>query len=176
MFEQSTKKLEKLGYITEGRLTEKGKFASKIYSDEILTGELFATNFHQQLNSYQIMLLVSAICYEARERTQFHKTYPSEAEHNLEKALRSHPYAGKDKRFAALRELTAMLHPCYEGMNIFDIVKNTSLLEGDIIRFFRQVLDRTRQIRLATDNNTLISKLHDCEQKVKKCLQDVDMV
>ena len=176
MFEHYTKKLTKLGYVTEGRLTEKGKFAAKIYSDEILTGELFATDFHSQLSTYQLMLLVAAICYEARERTQFHRTFPTEAQHRLEKTLRSHPYAGKDKRFEALREITAIMHPCYEGMNIFDIVKNTSLLEGDIIRFFRQVLDKTRQIRMATDNNTLISKLHDCEQRIRKCLQDVEVV
>ncbi|MEK7385655.1 MAG: DEAD/DEAH box helicase, partial [candidate division NC10 bacterium] len=52
-FEKYCEKLTKLGYISERRLTEKGEFASQIYSDEILIGELFATDFHKQLNTYQ---------------------------------------------------------------------------------------------------------------------------
>ena len=51
------KKLKAMSYVQDNLLTDKGKFAAKIYADEITMGELFATDFVDQLNEYQIMLL-----------------------------------------------------------------------------------------------------------------------
>lgn len=175
-FERSKKKLEKLGYVANGQLTEKGEFSAGIYSDEILIGELFATEFHRQLNHYQLLLLLAAICYEARERTEFRRTFPTRESAELEKLTRHHPYAGKDKRFAEIRDITAIISPCYHGKTLFDIAKDTTLLEGDIIRFLRQMLDRISQIKSATKDHHLQSKLHDCQQRVRNCLKDVDVV
>ncbi|MBI2550361.1 DEAD/DEAH box helicase [Candidatus Woesearchaeota archaeon] len=175
-FEKYCEKLTKLGYISERRLTEKGEFASQIYSDEILIGELFATDFHKQLNTYQILLLIAAVCYEGRERTQFHHRFPSQDAHRLQHLLRTHHYAQKDKRFEEVIDITAIAQPCYSGQNLFDIVKNTSLQEGDIIRLLRQVLDKLRQARTATKDHKLASALHECQQRVISCLKDVDVV
>jgi len=175
-FQKYLRQLEKLGYLKDGRLTERGEFASKIYADELIIGELFSTDFHKQLDSYQLLLLVAAICYEGRERTKFSKTYPSKQASHLERMLASHHYAGKDRRFRKLGNLTAIAQPCYDGKTIFDMVETTSLLEGDIIRLLRQMLDRIRQISSATTDNTLISKLHDCKNRIINCLKDVDVV
>ncbi len=174
-FEQAKKKLQRLGYVSEGRLTEKGEFASMIYSDELTIGELFATSFHKQLNSYQILLLIAAICYEARERTEFYQKFHSKEVASLERLLKSN-HAEKDKRLLEIRELTAIIKPCFDGESIFELVKNTNLLEGDIIRLLRQILDKARQIREATKDTALGSKLHECQQKVRNCLKDVDVV
>src|SRR3989338_777298 len=175
-FEQSKRKLEKLGYVANGQLTEKGEFAARIYSDEILIGELFATDFHTKLNSYQLLLLIAVVCYEARERTEFHQVFPTKESSELERHLRSHPYAGKDARFREIKAITALIHPCYHGKTLFELAKNTTLLEGDIIRFLRQIIDKTSQIRNATTDQHLQSKLHDCQQRVRNCLKDVDVI
>ncbi len=175
-FEKYCQKLTKLGYLSDGRLTEKGEFSAQIYSDEILTGELFATDFYKQLNAYQTLLLAAAICYESRERTQFHHKFPSQDAHRLQHLLRTHHYAQKDKRFEDIMDITAIIQPCYEGANLFDLAKNTSLQEGDIIRFLRQILDRIRQVKNATKDHHLTSTLHDCQNKVISCLKDVDVV
>ncbi|MBI2145091.1 DEAD/DEAH box helicase [Candidatus Woesearchaeota archaeon] len=175
-FQKYCEKLAKLGYIKDGRLTEKGEFASQIYSDEILIGELFATDFHKQLSKYQTLLLIAAICYEGRERTQFHHRFPSQEAHRLQHSLRMHHYAQKDKRFGDVIDITAIIHPLFNGENLFDIVKNTSLQEGDIIRLLRQILDKTRQIRTASKDTHLTSMLHDCQTRVVNCLKDVDIV
>ncbi len=175
-FEKYCEKLAKLGYISERRLTEKGEFASQIYSDEILIGELFATDFHKQLSTYQALLLIASVCYEGRERTQFHHRFPSQDAHRLQHLLRTHHYAQKDKRFEDVIDITAIVQPLYSGENLFDIVKNTSLQEGDIIRLLRQVLDKARQIRTATKDHKLSSTLHECQQRVISCLKDVDVV
>jgi superfamily II RNA helicase len=121
-FEKYCEKLTKLGYISERRLTEKGEFASQIYSDEILIGELFATDFHKQLNTYQILLLIAAVCYEGRERTQFNHKFPSQDAHRLQHLLRTHHYAQKDKRFEDVIDITAIVQPCHSGQNLFDIL------------------------------------------------------
>lgn len=175
-FEKYCQKLTKLGYLSDGRLTEKGKFASQICSDEILTGELFATDFYRQLNTYQTLLLIAAVCYEGRERTQFHRKFPAQDAHKLQHLLRTHRFAGRDKRFEDVMDITAIIQPCYEGANLFDLAKNTSLQEGDIIRFLRQILDRIRQVRSATKDHHLTSTLHDCQTRVINCLKDVDVV
>ncbi len=175
-FQKYCEKLTKLGYLSDGRLTEKGEFASQIYSDEILIGELFATDFHKQLNKYQTLLLIAAVCYEGRERTQFHRKFPTQDAHRLQHFLRNHPYAQKDKRFEEIIDLTAIIQPLYSGENLFEIVKNTSLQEGDVIRLLRQALDRTRQIRNAAKDTKLTSTLHDCQTRVINCLKDVDVV
>ncbi|MBI2142769.1 hypothetical protein HYU20_00290 [Candidatus Woesearchaeota archaeon] len=175
-FEKYCQKLTKLGYLSDGRLTEKGEFASQIYSDEILTGELFATGFYKQLNAYQTLLLIAAVCYEGRERTQFHRKFPSPDAHKLQHLLRTHHYAQKDKRFEDIMDITALIQPCYEGANLFDLAKNTSLQEGDVIRFLRQILDRIRQVKSATKDHHLVSTLHDCQKRVISCLKDVDLV
>ncbi|HLD96896.1 MAG TPA: helicase-related protein [Candidatus Nanoarchaeia archaeon] len=175
-FQKYCEKLTKLGYLNEGRLTEKGEFAAQIYSDEILIGELFATDFHKQLNKYQTLLLIAVVCYEGRERTQFHHKFPTQDAHRLQHLLRMHHYAQKDKRFEEIIDITAIIQPLYSGENLFEIVKNTSLQEGDVIRLLRQVLDRTRQIRNAAKDTKLTSTLHDCQTRVINCLKDVDVV
>ena len=169
-------KLEKLGYISKGKLTEKGLFSSKIYSEEILTGEIFSTSFYLDLNEYQIMLLIACICYESREKTEFYKTYHSEFLNSLRKKIRDDHFISKDKKFNDIEQLTALVHPCYHNKTIFDIVKNTNLLEGDLIRFFRQMLDRISQIKQATNDMRLQQILKSCQEIILNCLRDIDAV
>jgi len=175
-FNSSKRKLTKLGYVKDNQLTKKGEFSSKIYSYEILTGELFATNFYYNLNVYQMLLLIAAICYEPRERTEFYRTYDSKFLRDLKKTIFQHEYIRKEKRFNHLNDLTAIIFLCYEGKTLFDILNNTNMLEGDIFRFFRQLLDRISQIRNATENRRLSDMLSSCKMIINDCLQDIDSI
>lgn len=175
-FESKKKKLIKMGYIIDDKLTEKGEFSSKIYSDEILLGEIFSTEFYKNLNEFQILMILAAICYEAKEKTNFFKTYESRFVIDLKKKIRGEEFLYKEKRFRELNRLTALIHPCYYGKNIFDIMKNTNLLEGDLIRFFRQILDRIGQIKKATQDERLIGMLHSCERIIDDSMQEIDVI
>ena len=175
-FQNFVKKLEKLGYLKEGKLTPKGDFASQIYSDEIIIGEIFATDFCKKLNEYQILMLLACVCYEPRESTQFKKMFPSRFVHELKRMVRSHDYISHEAKFAVLDDLTALIHPCYHGASVFEVIKNTNLLEGDIIRFFRQIVDRMNQIRNATRDRALIGMLENCQRCVGDCLKNIDLV
>jgi superfamily II RNA helicase len=175
-FNNTKKKLIKMGYLKDEVLTEKGEFSSKIYADEIIIGEIFSTDFYKELNEYHFMLLIAGLCYEPRKNTEFYKTYPSKFLHELRNKIRSVEYIRKEKRFNHLDQLTALIDPCYHGKTIFDIMKNTNFLEGDIIRFFRQMLDRFSQIKGATKDRQLQQMMKSCMKLVVDSLSDIDII
>lgn len=173
-FDNLSRKLELLGYTSCGSLTAKGEFSSKIYSDEILEGEVFGTDFWRSLNEYQILVLIACLCFEEREKTEFFTLYPSKWTKELRQRINEHEYLRREKRFSQIENLTALVHPCYHGKTIFEIISNTNLLEGDIIRFLRQVLDRLGQIREATEDHQLRNLTDSCSHLIKDCIKDVD--
>jgi len=155
-------------------LTEKGIFASKIYSDEILTGEMFATDFYTKLNEYQMLMIVACLCYEAREKTEFFKNYPSKSADDLKRMIWKNEYLAHEKRFREIENLTAVIHLLYHGRSLFKILENTNLLEGDVIRFFRQIADRLGQVKSATQDSSLRDMLSNCQKLVDDCLGEFD--
>ncbi len=175
-FEKIKKRLTKLNYIKNDKLTAKGEFSSKIYSDEILIGEIFATDFYLNLDEYQILMILAGICYESREKTEFYKEYPSDFLNQLKNKLRGNRYTNKESRFNHLNALISLIHPCYYDKSIFDIMENTNLLEGDLIRFFRQILDRINQIKKATEDERLRQMLMSCRDMILNCLRNIDSV
>jgi len=173
-FENMKRKLSKLGYLSGGELTAKGEFSSKIYSDEILMCEIFGTDFWRSLNEYQILALIACLCYEPREKTEFYKFYPSNWTRELRKKINGDSYLNREKKFNYIEDISALIHPCYHGKTIFDIISNTNLLEGDIIRFFRQMADRLGQIRDATEDFHLRKLAESCTYVIKDSLKEID--
>ena len=175
-FYNCKKKLEKMGYVKGTSLTEKGVFASNIYSDEILIGEIFATDFYTKLNEYKMLMIVACICYEARERTEFSKTYLSKPENELWKMIWHHPYLKREKRFDQIENLTSIVHPLYHNQGLFKILQNTNLQEGDIIRFLRLIVDKLGQIKGATQDSRLRDMLSSCQKLVDDCVGQFDTI
>jgi len=170
------KKLEKMGYVLGNTLTEKGIFASKIYSDEILIGEMFATDFYTKLNEYQMLMAIACLCYEAREKTEFFRKHHSQFTDELKKIIWKNEYLKHEKRFREIGDLTALVHPLYHGQNLLKIIENTNLLEGDIIRFFRQIEDKLRQVKSATEDKSLRDMLSNCQKIVEDCVGEFDTI
>lgn len=175
-FENMKRKLTRLGYLDKGKLTEKGEFATKIYADELAICEAFATDFYKQLNEYQMFLILACLSYERRDRTTFEKLYPSRDVNTLKKLLRSHDYLKKEKRFYELDKLTALVFPVFEGKTIFDVIENTSLLEGDVLRFLRQILDRIGQVKQATCDGRLRDMLDNIAGMIDNSMKDIDAI
>jgi superfamily II RNA helicase len=175
-YDNIVKRLIKRGFLENGKLTDKGEFSSKIYVDEILTGELFATKFHRPLSEYQIMFLIGGLVYEHKKKIDFYKTYPNKSVINLLQQIKDHVTLKRYRRFEHMKNLTALLHPCYHGEDLFSIFKNSNLLEGDVIRFYRQMLDRTDQIKKATPDYMLKDKLDHIQDIIQNCIKDVDVL
>ena len=94
----------------------------------------------------------------------------------LKKFLWKDDFLNREKRFNELDDLTAIVHPCYHGMDLFKILESTSLLEGDVIRFLRQVIDRLGQIKSATPDMSLRDMLDNCQKLVNDCVKDFGIV
>src|SRR3989338_8777582 len=170
------RKLKQFGYVEEGKLTAKGIFSSKVYSDEITLGEVFATDVATQLDEYQILLAIASIVYEPGRNDEFKQEFPSESLQNLKKALHKNEYLAKEEKFLELNKLTALIQPVYKGTSFFDLLGMTNLLEGDLIRFFAQILDRIGHIRKATTDHELTRKMQNCRGIIERALEGIYLV
>ncbi|MDO8655750.1 MAG: DEAD/DEAH box helicase [Nanoarchaeota archaeon] len=170
------RKLKKYGYVQEGKLTEKGIFSSKVYADEISMGELFATDLSAQLDEYQILLAIACLVYESGRNDEFKQEYRDESLNNLKKVLHKNEYLTMEKKFLEMNKLTALINPVYNGKTFFDLLGMTNLLEGDLIRFFAQILDRVGQIKKATNDHELMRKMQNCKGIIERMLEGIYVV
>ena len=170
------RRLEKYSYVKEGKLTSKGLFSAKIFSDEITIGEIFATDFVDDLDEFQILLSLAAITYEYKDTNQFQKTFKSDVLRQLEKKIYRNEYLSHERKFESLPQITALIHPIYNGQSFFDIIPLTNLLEGDLIRFYAQILDKIGQIKKATNNYKLIAKMDNCKGIIDRALEGIYLV
>lgn len=168
------KKLTAMGYVTDdSKLTWKGEFASHIFSDELITSETFGSEMWKHLDEYKILLLLGALSFEMRRGVQFFKVNPDKHSIELQHMLYKHNYLRKEKRFEMIAELTAVLRPMYHGKGFVELLKTNNVMEGNLIRFFRQILDRIGQIKNAPIEDELRFKLNNVAQLVDKCLEGV---
>ncbi len=173
-FEKHKHKLERLDYVLAEKLTPKGVFCSRIYSDEILMSEVFATDFYKQLTALQILVLIGCVCFESRDKDE--KTTLTHDERLFLELLHKHPILRKEKCFEKISQVTKLINPCYDEQSIFQIFAETQLLEGDVIRFFRQIMDRLSQIQNATQEKELRDITSHVIDKIKKLLEEVDVL
>ncbi len=173
-FERMKKELGKKGFVTSGRLTEKGEFASKIYSDELILSDIFASSLVENLNTYEAMLIFACLCIEARESVKFYKVFPSRDIKRLRILFESSEVLHKEKRFSKMEDYSALMHPCYKGETIFDLLKYTNMTEGDILRIFRQMFDRMNQVKNASRNERVKDFMTSCQEIIQNCISGVD--
>lgn len=167
------RELSKFGYIVNGSLSSKGKFSSKVFADEIAMGELFATNFAKEFDEYQILLTLACLVYEHRPMTRFKKTFANDVSMKLRKRLCKHPYLKDVKKFTNMKRITAFVKPVYDGESLFDVLEYTSLVEGDLIRIYQQIMDRIGQIMKASADSDLRRKIENCKGIIEKVLEGI---
>ena len=80
----------------------------------------------------------------------------------------------KEKKFMELEHLSAIIFPCYKGDSIFKLMEFTSMVEGDLLRLFRQMLDRMGQVKNATDDENLCGFIGGCQERILQCIKEVD--
>jgi superfamily II RNA helicase len=171
------KRLKKYGFLDEnGKLTAKGKFGTRIFANELIISEVFSGEEFEQLSEYQILLLLAALVYEPRERTIIKKTFPSKELQALKKFLNGNEVTRKNKKFESLNDITAFVWPIYNGKTFFDVLELTSLLEGDMIRFYGQILDRIGQIRKAGVNSKIIMVMDNCQGVILNGMEGIYLV
>ncbi len=171
------RKLNKLDYIKSNHLTNKGHFSARIFADEITMGEIFATDFAKELDEYQILLVLAALVYEYKDGSNPDRDNHKEQLRNLFRMIHDNDYLKKERKLVAnLHKISWLINPLYEGESFFDILKNTDLLEGDIIRIYAQIIDRIGQILKSNVDYYLRAKLENCQSLIKTTLEGVYLV
>ncbi len=175
-YDNIVKKLRKQEFIVGEELTEKGRFSAKVFADEITLGEIFATEVHEELDEYQTLLVLACLVYEPREMNVFKNLFKNEQLFKLRSTLLRHEHLSHEKKFLNLDIMTSLLFPLYSGKSFFDLLQSTNLQEGDLIRFFAQLLDRIGQIKKASHHYKLLNKMENCRGIVEKALEGIYLV
>lgn len=171
-YENKLGRLEKLGYLSKGVLTDKGLFASKIYSHEIVISEVFSTDISKRLDSFEIMLLCASLEYEAKRNIKFEK-----AEYVKTRRLLQKLPTKLQKYFAKtdMHKLEHLLNIWYNQGSFGDLLALTNIPEGDIIRFLRRIIDMLQQVMHASLDTDLVVKIEHIIQRIDRDIVKVNL-
>ncbi|MBI2094923.1 MAG: DEAD/DEAH box helicase [Candidatus Omnitrophica bacterium] len=174
--------LKELGYLGEQGLTAKGEFASWMYGYELLLSEMFEDRTLNSLNGTSLSVLLSALVFEPR-RNELAKELPSHLvwiERKASKTLRiiQAKEAGhkiypptKPAYFHLARAMEAWIGGCAFG----DLGRHTGADEGEIIRYFRMVVQLLRQLKQAPQvPDRLRQTAAGAAQKINRDLVDAE--
>ncbi len=156
------KKLESWGYIQDGALTDKGRFAKNIFYNELVYTELFYTEFWKRFSPVQLLVVVAACVYEERRQDEFSRAGTRQAYSELLHILSRNGYLYQAIHRIALQKMLAIVKPWAEGADFTTILSRCNYLEGDLIRLFRRIIDSLQQIRRATENQELADMATQC--------------
>ncbi len=153
--EQMKKKfavLRSLGYIRDGRLTPKGKFAGQIQGYELQVSEFLFRGVLKELSEEELCVLFHAIVYEAKKgdwaRRHEHPRFKwlrRTAFPVADAILRAEDAAGVEDRAKALEfKLAGAVDAWARGCEWGDLEAHTGASDGDLVRFFRLALQLLR--------------------------------
>ncbi|MBD3164193.1 DEAD/DEAH box helicase [Candidatus Woesearchaeota archaeon] len=168
-FNNKVRKLSQMGYIDEqGSLTKKGHFAAHIYFEELLISEIFFSKIYQQLSETEINCLIASIIYEERRMDRF-RTKGNKAMYvHILKVIGRNSYVHRNINKKHLGRLAGMIRAWAEGSEFCELLDYCNLLEGDIIRLFRRMIDIEKQIMKATTDYGLRDKISNCIKQVNR--------
>lgn len=165
--------LERMDYIKDGKLTELGLFTTRIFSNELEISQLFAAKFNYEWDEYTVMLAIAAILFEERKEAEFNNIHESKRVKQLVSAIQSHPFLKREKWHKNIEPLTSLVHPFFEGKKFVEMLKNSSLPEGDLIRFYMQLLDKLEQLRRATRDERIAGIAANGIELIRKSLEGI---
>lgn len=175
-YQNMVRKLRAMSYVQGGQLTAKGNFSARIFADEITMGELFATPFADKLDEYQMLLALACLVYEPRQTNLFKNPQVNEQMKHLLSLLHKNSWLSREEKFQSMKDMTCLIYPLYHGKSFFEMLQQTNLLEGDLIRFYGQILDRLGQIKKATHHFLLQNKVQNCQGILQKALEGIYVV
>lgn len=166
--------LEKMGYIKNDELTQKGIFTTHIYSNELLVAELFTTDLYKELTDTQILILLASISYEERRMDKF-KFGDKKNYYAIIDVIEENKYVSKTLNKMSIARMNKLVTEWAEGCEFSKLMDYANYDEGDIIRLFRQVIDLGKQImRGAESNRQLEERISECLKKIHRDVVKVD--
>lgn len=148
--------LKGLGYLGETGLTPKGEFASWMYGYELLLSEMLEDGTLDTLGSAKLSILLSALVFEPRKNQILRELGPELSgleKKSLHYLKRIHSAERAHKVYPPTRppyfHLTHAMQAWIGGAAFHELKKWTDVDEGEIIRYFRMVIQLLRQLKQA---------------------------
>ncbi len=174
--------LKELGHIRGEGLTVKGQFASWMYGYELLLSEMLEDGYLETLNEARLSALLAALVFEPRKNQDCPKLPPnlqSVEKKSLTYLRRVHSKEASYKIYPATKlphfHLATALEAWLGGCAFKDLGRHTDVDEGEIIRYFRMVIQLLRQLKQApqvSDNLRHTAKI--ALQKINRDLVDAE--
>lgn len=176
-FSKKVEELIELGYVEKDinlyELTEKGLFAMNIYHHEIHFSELFAQHTYD-FTEKEILLSVATILFEERKNRNFTSKH-GQVSNKICKKVKDNSFLEEYFSENKPHKLETFFRKWYDGCEFADLVEYTTMSEGDIVRFFRMVLDGLHQIKHATLNDELYEKIERVEERIDRDIISVSL-
>jgi len=168
--------LEKMKYVFNDLLTQKGVFATHIYSNELLITEIFTSDIYKELTDTQLLILLSSIAYEEKRMDKF-KFGDKKNYYAIVDVIEQNKYVDKELNKMRVARMNKMVTQWVEGCEFSELLNYTNYDEGDIIRLFRQTIDIAKQIIRAAEevrDIELEERLHNCIAKIQRDVVKVE--
>lgn len=170
-FEKKKGRLLSKGFIYKSdgsfELSEKGLFASRIYNDELAITNMFCSSKTSELGEREIMLLAGAISFEERRNTKFKSKHKKVTDRVFD-LFRDDRDVFLYLKKKPVQKLEQFLMNWLDGADFVDVMELTNILEGDIVRLIRQIIDLLQQIQHATLDDVLRKKVTDLKKKIDR--------
>ncbi|MGI6120286.1 MAG: DEAD/DEAH box helicase [Desulfosporosinus sp.] len=166
-FEYKKNHLRQMGYLREDELLPRGTCASHIYIQELLVTELIFSDVFAQIDDDQLNALLSGIDFEARKNDMFLRVGVFDTAPVKEICEYIQSVCGKDAVKYDPR-VGGITYAWSQGKSFIEIQALCNLDEGDIISVFRRTIDLLRQMREATSDSNLQTRLKTCMEKLDR--------
>jgi len=166
-FEHKKTHLRQIGYLRDDELLPRGTCASRIYVQELLVTELIYSDIFAQIDDDQLNALLSSVDFEARKNDVFLRTAvfdiaPVKEIYEYIQSICGEDSVRYDPRVAGIT------YAWSQGSTFVEIQALCNLDEGDIISVFRRTIDLLRQMREATSDSLLRTRLKACMTKLDR--------
>jgi len=145
--------LKDMGYIADGKLTDKGLFASSLYGYELTLAEMHEDGYLATLGDIDLAMLLIALIFEPRKNDQ--APMPAQSIMNIanvtqkylthvhEKESKHHIFPPSKLTYFHLAET---LGSWMYGRSFEDVLSLSNVDEGEVVRYFRMVIQLLRQV------------------------------
>ena len=170
--------LEDLDYMKEGKLLPRGEFASQIYAQELLITELYFSGLFHELDIDQFNAVIVGVDYEPRKGEYAPKQLPFDIK-PIKTIIRNLIYRfGVDERDASFHpSLSNFAFRWSQGCTFTDLIKDTTVQEGDIVQAFRRGIDMLRQMKAACagQDTILVAKIREAMDRMDRDIIKVNI-
>jgi len=157
LLDAKLKLLKELGYIYDGALTEKGKFAKTVYGYELILAELYEQNVLEQLDEFGLGVISAAVVFDPRKNQRMPSGISKSSRHIKRVCEETYDRIKDKERRYKIYPLSKLpyFHLCsameawLRGTNFDKTIQLADCDEGEIIRYFRMSVQVLREISQA---------------------------